>query len=165
MDSSLQPYSYIVHKPFFYSFTTDKGVEYVCYFTPYAEYFKSYPSSISSKFFAFNLELLDKHARTKGIDKRIAHTVITIVGDFLDAQTNAVVYVCDTSDSKEAIRAKKFKSWFNYYEFSDQILQVDSNFIVGDMKLYTTLLVHRKNKLKKELIAAYIELTTTEEGK
>lgn len=36
-------------------------------------------------FLFFNLELKDKHTKLpRGVDKRIADTVVTIVGDFLD---------------------------------------------------------------------------------
>ena len=103
MATSLQPYKFYIFKPNYYSFVTTSGIEYICYFTPYAEYFKKYPSVISSKFYAFNLELTDKKLKPKGIDKKIADTVITIVGDFLNSQINAVVYVCDNSEIREQI--------------------------------------------------------------
>ena len=40
MAINLQPYKYVIHKPDNYSFITDSGVEYVCYFSSYGEYFK-----------------------------------------------------------------------------------------------------------------------------
>ncbi len=159
MATSLQPYRFIIFKPLYYSFVTTSGIEYNCYFTPYAEYFKKYPTTISSKFYAFNLELSDKKFKPKGTGKRIADTVISIVGDFLNSQINAVVYICDNSDGREAARAKKFLSWYDYYSHpSHQILQVSGDLKIGELKLYTALLVHRKNKLKKQLIEAYIDL-------
>ncbi|MBX9782860.1 MAG: hypothetical protein K2X48_06115 [Chitinophagaceae bacterium] len=160
MVTSLQPYKTIIHNPFYYSFVTTSGVEYFCYFTPYKEYFPNYPTEVASKFYAFNLDLADKKAKQKGVDKRIADTVITIVGDFLNKKINAVVYICDPSDGKAKARFRKFKSWFDYYEHpSYQIIQITSDFEAGGMKLYTALLIHRKNKLKKELVEAYLNLT------
>lgn len=164
MAISLQPYKYLVLKPDYYSFVTDSGIEYICYFSTYAEYFKSYPAVVSSKFFAFNLELVDKKKKMSGTDKRIADTLITIVGDFLNSKINAVVYVCDNSDGREAVRARKFLSWFRYFEHpSHKIIKVSGDFDAGGIILYTALLVHKGNKLKKELIQAYLELIDSDE--
>jgi hypothetical protein len=66
----------------------------------YSEYFSKHPH-IAPFVYSFNLELKDKNAKPKKYDSRIADTVITIVGDFLSSQVNAVVYVCDNSDEKK----------------------------------------------------------------
>ena len=96
----------------------------------------------------------------KGTDKRIAVTVVDIVAKFLISRINAVVYVCDPADGKGLARAKKFKSWFDYISHpSHEIIEVSTSFDAGGVKLYTVLLVHQKNKLKKQFIQAYIELT------
>ena len=163
MAINLQPYKYIIHKPDNYSFITDAGVEYVCYFSPYGEYFKNYPE-LASKIFDFNLAHKNKKTKNTGVDKRIADTVITIVGDFLNSKINAVVYVCDPTDGKGFVRARKFKTWFNYYEHpSHQIVQLNVDLKAGGITLYTGLLVHRKNKLRNQFIKAYLELTDSDD--
>ncbi len=146
-------------------FTTNAGDEYQCYFISYAEYFVSHPD-IAPNFFSFNLTLVSNEGKQvrKGTDKRISDTVITIVGDFLDSQTNAVVYVCDNSDGKQAARSRKFLSWFDYYDHpSSKIIQVTSNFTVGGLFIYSSLLVHKKNKRFTDLILAYLELTRNDD--
>ncbi len=159
MASNLHAYPIFQVSELSYRFITNAGIEYVCSFVTYAEYFKEHPPTISSKFYAFNLDLVNKKLKSKGTDKRIADTVISIVGDFLNSQINAVVYICDNSDGREVARAKKFLSWYDYYSHpSHQILQVTGDLKIGELRLYTALLVHRKNKLKKQLIEAYIDL-------
>ena len=147
-----------------YGFITTKGIEYRCSFISYAEYFVNVPI-VAPYFFSFNLELKDKRVKLpNGADKRIADTVIGIVGDFLSSKTNAVVYVCDNSDSKEAARARKFLSWFDYYEHpSRNIIQVSNNFNAGGMLIYSCLLLHKKNKRFNDMILAYLELTKEED--
>ena len=104
--------------------------------------------------------LINSSQKTIGTDKLIALTVIKIVGDFLNSKINAVVYICDPSDGKGLVRARKFKSWFDYVTHpSHQIIEVSTGFNAGGIRLYTVLLVHKKNKLKKQFIRAYIELT------
>jgi Family of unknown function (DUF6169) len=124
MDLVLRPYPLSSINAYTYSFITENGIEYYCSFVSYAEYFQKHPA-VAPQFFAFNLELRDKKAKPQGNDIRIADTVVTIVGNFLEAQNNAVVYVCDNSDGREAVRARKFKSWFAYYDHpSHQIIQI-----------------------------------------
>ena len=117
---------------------------------------------IAPNFFSFNLKLISNEGNPvrKGTDKRIADTVITIVGNFLSTQINAVVYVCDNFDGREAARSRKFLSWFDYYDHpSSKIVKVTSNFTVGGLFIYSSLLIHKKNKRLNEMIFAYLELT------
>ena len=100
----------------------------------------------------------------RGTDKRIADTVVVIVGDFLASRINAGLYVCDNSDGKEAIRSRKFLSWFDYFDHpSTNIIQISNNFTTGEMLVYSCLLVHRQNKRVTDLILAYLELTKEED--
>ena len=149
----------------YYSFTTDAGDEYQCYFISYADYFASQPD-IAPNFFSFNLKLISNDGKPfrKGSDKRIADTVITIVGDFLGSKSNAVVYVCDNSDGREKLRSRKFLSWFDFYDHpSSNIIQVTSNFTIGGLFIYSSLLIHKKNKRFTDMVLAYLELTKEED--
>lgn len=164
MDSNLPPYRLLRIDDLTYSFTTDSGDKYQCSFLSYAEYFVNYPD-IASKFFSFNLDLASKPLKHKGTDKRIAVTVVNIVAKFLISRINAVVYICDPADGKGLARARKFKSWFDYVAHpSHQIIEVSTGFDTGGIRLYTVLLVHQKNKLKKKFIQAYIELTNFDDA-
>ena len=165
MAINLHAYNFSRFDDLTFLFTTVAGDEYQCYFISYAEYFASQPD-IASNFFSFNLKLISNGGKPirKGTDKRIADTVITIVGDFLASKSNAVVYVCDNSDGKESARARKFLSWFDYYDHpSSKIMQVTSNFEVGGLFIYSSLIIHKKNKSFTEMLLAYIELTKNDD--
>jgi Family of unknown function (DUF6169) len=156
----LRPYQIQKIDEFTYGFITSKGIEYYCSFLSYAAYFSNQPD-IAPYFFSFNLELKDRKAKLPaGTDNQIADSVITIVGDFLASKSNTVVYVCDNSDGKEAARSKKFLSWFAYYDHpSSKIVKVTSNFTVGGLSIYSSLLIHKSNKRFNDMVFAYLELT------
>jgi len=128
MVSNLQSYKYRVYKPDYVSFTTNNGAEYECYFLSAPQYFKDYPD-ISSNIFTFYLDLVSKPKYSKGGNKRITHTVVTIVGAFLASQT-IVIYDCDTSDNREKARFRKFKSWFDYIE-GKVVQQINASTEIG----------------------------------
>ncbi len=165
MGLNLHAYNFFRFDDVTFLFTTDAGDEYQCYFISYADYFASQPD-LAPNFFSFNLKLISNDGKPirKGTDKRIADTVITIVGDFINSKSNAVVYVCDNSDGKEGARARKFLSWFDYYDYpSSKIVQVTSNFKVGGLFIYSSLIIHKKNKRFTDMILAYLELTKNDE--
>ena len=127
-------------------FTTDAGDDYQRYLISYAKYFASHPH-VAPNFFSFNLKLVSNGGKQvrKSTDKKIADTVVTIVGDFLDSQTNTVVYVCDNSDGKQAARSTKFLSWFDYYNHpSSKIVQVTSILPLADYSSIVHYLFTRK---------------------
>jgi Family of unknown function (DUF6169) len=161
MAINLHAYNFYQFDDLTFLFTTQARDEYQCYFLSYADYFASQPD-IAPNFFSFNLKLISNEGVPirKGTDKRLADTVIAIVGDFLSSKSNAVVYVCDNSDGKERARSRKFLSWFDYYDHpSSKIIQVTSNFTVGGLFIYSSLLVHKNNKRFKDMILAYLDLT------
>lgn len=163
MDINLPAYRISRVSDLYYFFTTDSGIEYKCYFTAYGEYFSDYPD-LAPFIYAFVLVSVNRNLKGLGADRRIAATVIEIVAQFLADKVNTVVYVCDPSDGRGAARARKFKSWFEYYEHKDStIIQVNTDFDAGGIRLYTGLLVHKKNKRKKEFIQAYIEITDVDD--
>lgn len=158
MATSLQPYKTILLKPGYYHFTTDRDIEYVCFFASFDYFFKDYPS-IASKVFAFNIELINKAdiEKQKGTDKRLVATIVKLVKEFLSAKVNAVVYVCDNADERHAVRFRKFTSWFETPD-GDDFIQVTGYLNAYGAEYYSALLLHKDNKLKNTFIRAFQEL-------
>ena len=158
MATSLQPYKTTLLKPGYHYIITDSDVEYVCFFAGFDYMFASYPS-IASKVFSFNIELLNKDdiEKQKGADKRLTLTVITLIKEFLSSKIYAVVYVCDNSDERHAIRFKKFTVWFESLDDGDYI-QVTGFLNAYGAEYFNAILVHKDNKLKNTFIKAFQEL-------
>ncbi len=110
----MQPYKFITVKDNYYQFTTTAGTGYACYFLSYANYFNEY-KDIANNVYAFNIEMMVK-GKTTVIDPRLGNTIVQIIKTFLNELTNAVVYVCDASDSKELLRKRKFDTWFREHD-------------------------------------------------
>lgn len=153
----MQPYSYILIKPDYYSFTTSIGTEYHCYFYTAEELFSDYPS-LASKAFGFNLEIQNNEQASKGLDKRIAVTVAVILIAFLADKKNAVVYICDNSDNREKARYHKFTNWFKTYN-DGSIIQLKRVIHTGNTDILNALLIHKENPLLNDFIEAYEILT------
>jgi Family of unknown function (DUF6169) len=153
----LQPYNYILLKPDHYTFTTLAGGEYDCYFYTAEEIFADYPS-LAKKAFGFNIVLKNKPSIQKGLDKRIAATVITILKTFLYEKKNAVIYICDNSDGREKARFHKFSHWFHLYN-EGSIIQLRGVVRAGGTNILNAMLIHKDNKYLNDFIEAYEILT------
>lgn len=114
---------------------------YACYFLSYANYFSTY-KEIAKNVFAFNVEILKKGTSTI-IDPRIGNTIVQIIKTFLNGLTNAVVYVCDVSDSKELLRKRKFDTWFR--EYDGTIIKIDGHISIEGFNIYNAILIHKDN--------------------
>lgn len=158
MGSNLQPYRYNVHRPDYYSFITDAGTEYHCYFFSADSFFSEFPE-LAAKVFGFNLELKNKSSNAPtGPDKRIAETVITILKTFLNEKKNAVIYVCDNSDGREKARFHKFTYWFSSYD-DGTIIQLKGVIRAGKTNILNAMLIHKDNNLINKFIEAYEIIT------
>lgn len=153
----MQPYNYILLKPDYYSFTTDAGTEYHCYFYTIEEVFSDYPS-LAKKAFAFNLTVKDNLSFQKGLDKRIAATVTSILKVFLREKENAVVYICDNSDNREKARFHKFYHWFKEYN-DGSIIQLRGVIRAGNTNILNALLIHKDNPQINDFIEAFEIIT------
>ena len=121
------------------------------------EIFSDYPS-LSKKVFGFNIVLKDNISLQKGLDKRIAATVVTILKNFIDEKKNAVVYICDNSDGREKARYHKFSHWFRQYN-DGSIIQLKGVVRAGGTNILNALLIHKENKYLNDFIEAYEILT------
>jgi Family of unknown function (DUF6169) len=149
----LQPYSYILIKPDYYAFTTNGGTEYHCYFYTAEEIFSDFPE-LASKAFGFNLAIKNSESTPKGLDKRIAVTIATILIAFLSDKKNAVIYICDNSDGHEKARFHKFTNWFRTYN-DGSFIQLKGVIHAGGIDILNALLIHKENSLLNDFIEAY----------
>lgn len=162
MDLNSPVYKTLLIDELTYQFTTESGDVYECSFISFADYFSAYPD-IANSVYSFNLNLVSKPIKHKGADDRIASTVVRIVASFLSSMVNAVVYVCDPSDGRDAARFKKFRNWYSYADPPfGKIVQVTQEVDAGGMILRTALLVHRDNPRKDKFVQAYFQVLDKE---
>ncbi len=158
MDLNLPAYETLLIDELTYRFTTNSGDTYKAYLLSYASYFFKYPD-IASNVFGFNIERINTVSQSRGIDKRIAATIVKIVGEFLVSETDAVVYVCDPTDGLGEARMRKFTGWFEFYTHeSNKIYQLTTHVNAGGILLYNALLLNKHNPLKARFAEAFMEL-------
>lgn len=133
-----------------YEFTTSNEIEYVVVFSDGAFLFANLPNHIPVFEVSISVVSLGKNLSPPH-DLRAEATFIQIFQDFLIEHQNSIVYVCDTKDNKQGARHRKFDMWFNRNESID-IEKHDTNFIVGELTIYASLIIHVLNPFKESMI-------------
>lgn len=77
-------------------------------------------------------------------DNKIKDTIIAIIEDFFIENQNVLLYICDTSDNREAARNRLFLRWFKQYSIGKYtICTADSK--VENTTFYMAIIVDNKN--------------------
>lgn len=110
-----------------------------------------------------NINVISGETSQSGIDPRIADTVFEIITDFLDEKRKAFVYICDSSDSRELARKRKFDLWFAKYS-RDLFAKGEYEMIFKEEKIYSSMIVPLENKIWPNYLVTYYQLTRRIEG-
>jgi hypothetical protein len=95
-----------------------------------------------------------------GHDNRIYPTILKVIEDFFIKETNALLFVCESSDTKGLVRERLFERWYRiapcpYIDKFDETVQ-DSEL---GIEYITSLLVHTKAPYKNLLLKEYKNLS------
>lgn len=90
----------------FVIFSTDYDVHYLVGF----EY-----DDTSFGFDAYQLVVINSDNKKSPKDSKVRKTIIAIVEDFFSNNENVLLYICETGDSKQAMRSRLFQYWFSSY--------------------------------------------------
>ncbi len=83
--------------------------------------------------------------------------------DFLDEKRKAFVYICDSSDSRELARRRKFDLWFAKYS-KDLFAKCEYEMVFKEEKIYSSMVVPLENKIWPNYLVTYHQLTSRIEG-
>lgn len=76
---------------------------------------------------------------------------------FFNDNKNSLIYVCNNLDNREQARYRKFDIWFKRNQMS-LIEKYDVNFIMKDVQILASLILHVQNPHKDLLIKLFYDL-------
>jgi hypothetical protein len=155
-----EPYSYdfIGGKNNSFIFRTDTGIQYEIKFVPSGYLFEEGHPARDFTFEYIIAVLENNTGKTPPLDRRIPLTLALIFQDFFQEHRNVGVYICDSSDDKQAIRFRKFNIWF--YHFKGTLFN-KLDFPVKDKDdtfIYTSLIMRNDNPNYQVVVDGYLQL-------
>lgn len=127
----------MVVAPNTYRFVTDYGVEI-------AISFDLDDILESGESYMFNITNVNKQRSPRDI--KVRDTVISIIDNFFEVNSVALLYICETGDRKQAMRNRLFDSWFAYANSQEQYVIMVAN--IHDMEgvdNYAAMILRKDN--------------------
>lgn len=152
MSALLHPYKFTVSDGK-YCFKTESGIEYFAYFLDL--------SDIGPDLYTFSFERigpLDQDGVEKCIPgKDVLDTICQILSDFFQKKTNAMLFVCDSSDGRAEGRRRLF-SW-KFESVNDGTYEkIDREGKTEFYSVYSSIIFRKDNPNKERLLEAFDQM-------
>lgn len=139
-----------------YTFITDNNIQYVVRYVSSTDYYFDESSDIGdTEILEFQFAPIQKETKPLR-DLRIAETLATSMRDVLRLRKNAILYICDSSDGKQAARSKLFDRWFKSYSW-EMVVKHDGKLANTDSpeSEYVSLIVNTENPYTDNVVEAF----------
>lgn len=135
------PYT-IVREGDEYLFRTDRDILYAVSFQIY----DAIPGLT-----AYWFDLSNRSHRASPNDAKVRETVIAIIEEFFYQNPDILLYMCDTADEQQAMRARLFLRWFNGYEQQKKYAIRTAVLKDEGIESYIALIIQRSHPLFEEI--------------
>ena len=152
-------YKYIGGINNLYGFKTDSEISYEIKFVPSGYIFADeHPAKDFTYEFIISV-LENSTGKNPPLDRKMPYTIALIVQDFFQEYRNVGIYICDSSDDKQAFRFRKFNMWFNLLKGTG-FLKFDAIIPEKDgVDIFTSLIMRTNNPNQKAIIDGYLQIT------
>ncbi|MBK9934778.1 MAG: hypothetical protein IPP61_02450 [Cytophagaceae bacterium] len=129
-----------------YAFVTENEIYYEAKFKP-SNYLFSNLKDVEINVFEFVIDIAIPSKNGKfPSDSKIPETISLLIRDFFKKNSNkAILYICDSSDSKQSARKRKFDNWVQLFK-GNEFFKVDAEIIDNAKnKIYSSLIIKADN--------------------
>lgn len=104
---------------------------------------------------AYWFNLINISQKNSHNDEKIQRTVICIIEEFFRQNPDILLYMCDTADNQQAMRARLFIRWFNHYQGHDQFV-IRTATVEGDEESnYVALIVQKSHPALESILQLF----------
>lgn len=119
-----------------YIFETERGIHYS------ASFEEDIPFG-GCETYQFVIDKIDRVHSSH--DPKVEETILVIIDEFFKERENVLLYICDTSDGREANRNRLFLSWFEKHSQPGRFTICTANALVEGQGFYAAIIVENSN--------------------
>ena len=91
-------------------------------------------------------------------DPLVYQTVVAIVANFFaHSLSDAMLYICSPSDSRQAARARLFKMWFNKTQDAQRFLLETYSHVDGGVEYFYGIILRKDNPYREKMIRIFLD--------
>jgi hypothetical protein len=129
-----------------YCFKTDHGIFYTVEFDPEE-------SGIDIIAYWFNLT--NNSHKSSPNDVKIRDTVLCLIEEFFRVNPEILLYMCESGDGHQAMRARLFLRWFNQYNKNGQFYICTAEVKNGKITDYVALIIQRTHPAFNDIVELF----------
>lgn len=129
-----------------YSFRTDFGVFYSVEFDPE-------DSGLDVVAYWFNLT--NNNHKSSPNDVKIRDTVFCIIEEFFRVNPDILLYICESGDGHQAMRARLFLRWFNQYNKDGRFIIKTAEVDADKATDYIALILQRSHPAFDDIVELF----------
>ena len=142
-----------------YAFVTTNELTYNIAFVK-ADFYFPERHSFKQNVFELIIQLDESQKNIRAVrDLKLPLTIAAIFLDFFHSNERVVVFSCDTTDRRQAVRHRKFDDWFKQFN-DDTFIKLNEviDDIENEVQYFMSMILVNTNPLKDEIIVAFKEL-------
>lgn len=114
---------------------------------------------------AYQFYINNESHRPSPNDEKLKATIFRIIEAFFAANSDILLYICETGDDRQAYRSRLFVRWFNSYSGRDAYVMKTAEVNEGNTINFAALIVQKSNPRLEEILDEFSETITILTGK
>ena len=104
----------------------------------------------------YQFYLINLSSKIIGADENISETVRVIIEEFFTQKEAVMLYICDTTDGRQASRDRLFRIWFNTYILNDSYSMYTESMIIDNIRYYSSILLRKDHPKQIQVLSSFI---------
>ena len=129
-----------------FRFITRNGIKYRAGFYPDPYFLEE------GAYHFFIQRIDDAHS---SYDPDVLFIIQLIIEEFFRTDSNVMLYICDPTDGRQAIRSRLYRKWFQGYSKKEEFTLVDASMAFQVHTFYAGLLIKKSNPAYKQILEAF----------
>ena len=107
----------------------------------------------------YQFYLINLSCKTSSMDKNIAETVRVIIEEFFTHKEAVMLYICDTTDGRQASRNRLFRIWFDTYAHNESYSLYTESILIDKIRYYSSVLLRKDNPKLMQILGSFTDFT------
>lgn len=129
-----------------FSFVTKQGIEYTVGFVPDTSFLEDG---------VYQFFLINAAGKSGGEDKNVFETVRAIIEEFFAQKEPVMLYICDTTDKRQASRDRLFRIWFHTYILNDAYTMYNEQMTLDNVRYFSSIILRKDHPMHNHVIATF----------
>lgn len=88
-------------------------------------------------------------------DPLVKETVRIILEAFFNAEPATMLYICDTSDNRQGVRDRLFRSWYSEYAYQGDFTLINESITFDDVTYYASIMLRNNHPQYTSVILSF----------